>query len=244
MSRDDGDVKEGISRRGFVKGALAMGVAGAAVAGGAFTLRSLVGNILPDVQETFLYVSAYGAPDTPWWIERGLVGEEARFSHFKIGSGANVSWRWYLDANRNVVAGASVLLMRVSPEKLEFPEGYPRDEFVVDGLYAVFNVCPHAGCSPSWKLVPRHKQCDDPGYETIFCPCHYSHFHSTRMSVFTHPGPPAGSGATYLGVAEVSGPSGRGMPLIPIELQGDHLIGKLKEPDWYRYLDTMRRPLP
>ncbi len=148
MSRDGGDVKEGISRRGFVKGALAIGVAGAAVAGGAFTLRSLVDNKPPDVQETFLYVSAFGADRTPWWVERGLVGEEARFSHFKIGSGANVLWRWYLDAGRNVVGGVSALLMRVDEENVEFPPGYVREEFVVEGLYAVFNCCTHACCRP------------------------------------------------------------------------------------------------
>ncbi|MEE8232326.1 MAG: hypothetical protein V3R46_03300, partial [Thermoplasmata archaeon] len=83
MSRDDGDAREGINRRGFVKGALAMGVVGAAVAGGALTLRSLVGSNPPDVQETFLYVGAFVTPK-PWWVARGLVGEEARFSHFKV----------------------------------------------------------------------------------------------------------------------------------------------------------------
>ncbi len=239
MSQGD-EAKKGITRRGFVKGAIAAGAANVVAIGGYTALRTLTPGALPTPQETFLYLNPEGARVPVWVVEQGLVGEEARLSHFREGDGAIVWWRWHLGEGGRV-EGLPALLMRVEDEKLEFPEGYPRDEFVVGGLYAVFNVCPHAGCRPGWELVSREEQCDDPGYETIFCPCHYSHFHPTRISVFTHPGPPEGSGASYLGVAEVSGPSGRGMPLIPIEVQGDLLIGKLKDPSWYRYLDFRKR---
>ncbi len=242
MSRDDGDARKGISRRGFVKGALAMGVAGAAVAGGALTLRSLVNNVPPDVQESFLYVNAFGASQEPWWVERGLAGREARFSHFETGSGANVLWRWYLDDDRTVVGGVSALHMRVDEEKVEFPPGYAREEFVVEGLYAVFNCCTHACCRPSWQLIPRSRFKNDLGFETIYCPCHDAQYHPTRIVVDNHPRPPQGSGAQYIGVARLAGPANRGMPLIPIEVRDDVVLGKLRDLDWYRYLDTMDRP--
>ncbi len=241
MSRDDGEIKEGISRRGFVKGALAMGVVGAAVAGGALALRSLVDNVPPDAQETFLYVGAFVTPK-PWWVARGLVGEEARFSHFKVGSGANVLWRWYLDDDRTVVGGVSALLMRVDEGKVEFPSGYAREEFVVEGLYAVFNCCTHACCRPGWQLIPRSSYKNDLGLETLYCPCHDAQYHPTRIVLDTHPEPPYGSGAQYIGVARLAGPANRGMPLIPIEVREDVVLGKLREVDWYRYLDTMDRP--
>lgn len=230
MSRDNGDAREGISRRGFVKGALAMGAVGAAVAGGALTLRSLVDNVPPEAQETFLYVNPAGARVPVWWVDRGLVGKRARLRHFRRGQGANVRWRWYIEDDK-VVGGLSALLMRVDEELLEFPAGYVQDDFVIEGLYAVFNVCPHAGCRPGWKLVPPENQCHYPGFETIFCPCHYSQFHPTRMETYSHP-----EGATYLGVADIYRPTGRGMPLIPIEVGNEFIKGKLKEPAWYRYL--------
>ncbi|MFQ6013284.1 MAG: hypothetical protein ACE5LS_06540 [Thermoplasmata archaeon] len=241
MSGDD-EVEQGITRRSLLKGALAVGAASVAVPSGYAALQTLAGpgSSAPIPHETFRYVSPEGAQAPVWFAEKGLVGKEARWSHFREGEGANVQWRWHLGEGGRV-EGLPALLMRVDDEKLEFPEDYPRDEFVVDGLYAVFNLCPHAGCWPGWQLVPREEQCDDPGFDTIFCPCHYSHFHPTRVSIFTHPNPPEASGAQYLGVAEISGPSGRGMPLIPLEVQDDLIIGKLKEPSWYQYLDYGRR---
>lgn len=244
MSRDGGEGKEGISRRGFVKGALVIGAAGAALAGGAASLTTLAGDPRPEVQETFLYVNVEGARRTPWWVDRGLVGKRARISHFREGDGANVLWRWHVDANRDVAVGVSALLMRVDDAQLAFPSGYAKEDFVVGGLYAIFNCCTHACCRPGWQLVPRSEYGHDLGYDTIFCVCHCAQFHPTRIGVYTHPEPPDGSGATYIGVANVAGPANRGMPLIPTEVQEDVILGRIKDPDWYRYLDTMRHPLP
>jgi Rieske Fe-S protein len=243
MSRDGGDVREGISRRGFVKGALAMGATGVAIAGGGAALQTLAGEPSPDVQETFLYVNAEGARVPVWWVDRGLVGKRARFSHFRRGQGANMLWRWHVRDGK-VTGGVSALLMCVDEKQLEFPVEYVQEEFVAAGLYAVFNCCTHACCRPGWQLVPRMEFRNNLGYNTIYCVCHCAQFHPTRIREYTHPGPPHGSGASYIGVANVAGPADRGMPLIPIAVQNDFVLGKMKNPDWYRYLDTMRNPLP
>ena len=87
----DGGAKEGISRRGFVKGALALGAAGVAVAGGAASIQTLAGDSPPvahETHETFLYLNPEGAPLPVWWVERGLVGKKARLGHFQVRQGA------------------------------------------------------------------------------------------------------------------------------------------------------------
>ena len=236
LSRDD-QAKEGITRRGFVKAAIALGGASVVGVGGYAALQTLTQEQPPTLQETFLYVNPVGAKFPVWVVEQGLVGEEARLSHFREGDGAVVRWRWHLGEDGQV-EGLPALLVRVEDEKLEFPGGYPRDEFVVDGLYALFNHCPHAGCRPAWKVHPVRFLKDRTGpKEPICCACHYAQFHPWEFAEYRHPPPPESTGAAYVGVRLLGGPANRGMPLIPIEVQGDVLIGKLKDPSWYRYLD-------
>ncbi|MEE9164128.1 MAG: twin-arginine translocation signal domain-containing protein [Thermoplasmata archaeon] len=243
MSRED-EAKKGITRRGFVKGALAAGAASLVGVGGYAALQTLTPEAPPTPQETFLYLNPEGAKEPVWVVEQGLVGEEARLSHFREGTGAIVRWRWHLDEGGHVAGGLSSLLMRVAETEMEFPPGYPIEEFVVDGLYAVFNCCTHACCRATWQLIPRTYYRPDLGFDTIYCVCHDAQYHPTRVGVFTHPSPPMGSGAHYIGVVDLSGPVDRGLPLIPIEIHDDLIVGKLREPDWYRYLDTMTSPLP
>ncbi len=243
MSQGD-EAKKGITRRGFVKGVIAAGAASVVAVGGYTALRTLTPEALPTPQETFLYLNPEGARIPVWVVEQGLVGEEARLSHFREGDGAIVLWRWHLDEGGRVAGGLSTLLMRVAETEMEFPADYPIEEFLVDGLYAVFNCCTHACCRASWQLIRRTEYRRDHGFDTIYCACHNAQYHPTRVGVFTHPGAPMGSGARYIGVVHLSGPVNRGMPLIPIEVQEDVLVGKLREPDWYRYLDTMTRHLP
>lgn len=238
MSSDE-DPGAGITRRAWLKGALVVGTASLAGPGGYATLETLVGaNRPPAVKETFLYVNPEGANRPVWLVERGLVGKEARLRHFSVGDGANVLWRWHLDPDRNVGGGASALLMRVNEDELEFPEEYAMEEFVVGGLYAVFNCCTHACCRAGWQLIPRTSYGHDMGYDTIFCPCHCAQFHPTQIAVFSHPGPPEGNGARYIGVRNVAGPANRGMPLIPIRVEEDVIHGDTTYPEWYRYLDN------
>ncbi|MEE9592084.1 MAG: hypothetical protein V3W28_00695 [Thermoplasmata archaeon] len=243
MSEDD-ETGKGITRRGFVKGAIVAGAASVAAVGGYGALQTLTPEEPPVPQETFLYINPEGAKVPVWVVEQGLVGEEARLSHFRVGDGAMVLWRWHVDGAGRVAGGLSALLMRVAEAKMEFPADYPIEDFVVNGMYAVFNCCTHACCRASWQLIPRSAYLGDLGFDTIYCVCHDAQFHPTRIVEDTHPGPPRGSGASYIGVAHIAGPGDRGMPLIPLEIHDDLLVGKLRDPDWYRYLDTLWSPLP
>ncbi len=240
---------EGITRRSFLKGAAAAGTVGFLGVGLYGTIRSLQSpplTVQGEVLDTFVYVKPEGAL-LPTWYE-DFFGEEARLSHFGVERGANVLWKVVVDSNGQIVpfTGFPGLLLRMDDDGLEFPEGLPRDDFVINGLYAAFNCCPHACCRPGFQLIPRSSYKVDPGYETIYCPCHDSQYNPRRLVKSTHPPPPDASGAEYVGVYKEPGlgPADRGMPVIPLELEGDKLVGVAKDQEWYRYLDFKRSIVP
>ncbi len=240
---------EGITRRTFMKGAAAAGTAGFLGVGVYGTIRSLQSpplSIQGETLDTFLYVRPEGALVPVWYSN--LYGEEARLSHFDIDRGANVLWKVVVDSEGQIVpfTGYPGLILRMDDSVLEFPEGYARDDFVLNGLYASFNCCPHACCRPGYQLIPRTRYKIDPGYETIYCPCHDSQYNPRRIVRSNHPLPPDASGAEYLGVFKEPGlgPADRGMPLIPLELEGDRLVGVARDESWYQYLDFKRAKIP
>lgn len=231
---------QGISRRSLLKAGLAVGAVGVAGLGGYLLFRTL--QAPPPFRgrpDSFVYVTPTGAQLPAWWVEGDLVGREARLSHFSANQGANVLWLALRDEEGDPITdqGLPALLMRMDPEALEFPAGYVRARFVVEGLYAVFNCCTHACCRPTWQLSPRELQPDNPGYDTLYCPCHDGHFHPSVVEEYVHPEPPQASGARYVGVKSVAGPVPRGMPLIPLEVVEDVVLGRMEDPAWYAYLD-------
>lgn len=248
MGREDPPEK-GIDRRTLLK--LGLAAAAGAVAGtGAYIAINSLRPVSPPLQvrETFVYTAPQGTSWLPiWYVDEGLVGQEARLSHFVPGRGAGVRWRTqFQEGGEELFPGFPALLMKVEEEQLEFPEQYPREEFVVDGLYAVFNTCTHAGCPASYKLISRTQYVTpDPGFDSIYCLCHDAQFHPRKIVVNTHPPPPEASGATYIGVEKISapGPLDWAMPLIPIEIRGDRIIGHLQNPDWYQYLTWQGFPI-
>lgn len=236
----------GISRRSLLK--LAALAAGAGFVGG--SIPALVGYLSSpsplEVRDTFVYeatnVRSGGVQLTQWYED--LVGQEARFSDFGPGIGANVVWKLPREKKTaSLTWDPPALLIQVNDEDLEFPPGYSRAKFVTDGLYAIFNHCTFEGCETHWKLISRSQYRTDPGYDAIYCLCHDSSWNPLRIAEYRHPPPPEGSGARYLGVyKEVGfGPADRGLPLIPIERRGDKIAGRMDNPDWYRYLDYMER---
>ena len=214
------------------------GVSVAAV-GGYAALQTLAPQGERQVIDTFLYREELGARVPIWY--RDLLGEEARITHFEPGRGANAVWRAEVDEDGTVLpdTGLPALLIMMDEETLEFPTGYARSEFVIQGLYAVFNCCTHFCCRTGWQLIPLSSYRDVLGYENIYCACHASQFNPRRLATYTHAPPPKASGATYLGVYKEPevGPAQVGMPLIPIGLEGDKIVGHLSYPAWYRYLD-------
>ncbi len=242
MPEERGDEK-GITRRSVLKAGAGAGVAGLAGLSGYALVRTLTGPLASEVRtvlESFLYVAPTGVEAPVWYEEEGLVGSEAQLNHFEPGHGAIVNWRVGLDREGEVVQrGLPALLIRMEEDALEFPDGFPRDAFVIDGLYAVFDCCTHACCRPGWQLIPRSRFQQDLGYETVYCPCHDSQYNPRRVAEYTHDPPPAASGAAYLGIYKepTAGPAPRGMPLIPIHLEEDTIVGTMDDPAWYRYLD-------
>lgn len=232
------DREEGVTRRTFLRGAAAAGAVGLIGAGTIGTIGSL---LTPPTAfeglETFLYIKPQGAP-VQWFEAQGLLNQEARLSHFEPGRGASVLWKAIFNREGQLVGGLPGLLIQWPEEELQFPSGVPRDDFVLQGLYAIFNLCTHAGCRPGWQLVPQSTFRDDLGRENVYCPCHFSQYNPRTIQRYQHPPPPESFGAKYIGVnKDAAGPAPRGMPLIPLELEGDTLVGLVRNPDWYRYLD-------
>ncbi|MEE9237659.1 MAG: hypothetical protein V3U52_07720, partial [Thermoplasmata archaeon] len=240
---EEPDEKRGITRRTLLKIGAVVGAGSAAGIGGYAAFKSFIAPTQPfrEVRDTFFYVEPIDVELPVWYVDEGLVGEEARKSHFESGRGANVLWRVEVERGRAIPStGFPALLIQMDENDLEFPEGYPAEEFVIQGLFAVFDCCTHACCRPGWQLISRSSFRRDLGHDTIYCFCHDSQYNPRRILEYQHPLPPSASGAEYIGVAREAGPANRGMPLIPIELDGDKIMGRMKNPDWYRYLDFNR----
>lgn len=242
-SRGIEEEEAGLNRRGFLKGAAVAGLAGFFGAAAFGTVRSLIAPevaVEGELLDTFVYIRPDGARLDQWYVEEDLVFEEVRLSHFDVFQGAPVLWRAIRDAEGRVIpVGFPGLIVRWDEEELTFPDGYDRDMFVIEGLYAVFNCCTHACCKPGWQLMPRSSQDRDLGRDTVYCACHFSQYDPRIIDVYRHPGPPESTGATYIGIHKIPGvgPADRGMPLVPIELDGDKVVGRARNPEWYLYLD-------
>ncbi len=239
---------EGVDRRSFLRGAVAAGAAGFIGVTAYGTIRSLIAppsKAAGEVNDGFIYAAPQD-PKLPIWYEN-LVGTEARIDHFEVGKGAAVRWKAITDEDGNIAfPGFAAQLIRMDEAILGVPEGFPRDEFLIDGLFGLFNVCPHAGCPPGWQLVPRGDYVVDPGFETIYCECHFSQYDPRKIAPYKHPPPPEGSGAEYFGVFKIPGlgPADRGMPLIALELEGSRIIGRVRNSAWYQYLTWRDTVIP
>lgn len=248
MAPDD-DEEGGIDRRTLLKLGLAAGAGAAAGTGTFAVLRALTvpSDRRLERRDTFEYLDPSQGAELPvWYVDEGLVGRQAQASDFEPGRGANVVWRKTVNARGELeFPGFPALLIRMTYEELEFPEGWPREDYVVDGLYAVFNCCTHACCAAGYKLIPRAQYLTDPGFDTVYCRCHATHYDPKKIVVDAHPDPPEGSGATYLGVHWIPGlgPGDRAMPLIPIEVEGDVVRGRMDHPEWYQYLVWREVPM-
>ncbi|MEE9173639.1 MAG: hypothetical protein V3U30_01525 [Thermoplasmata archaeon] len=242
--------KPGLTRRSFLRGAVAAGSIGFIGAAGFGTVVSLLSpptECRGEILSSFLYINPEGAQLPVWFVEQGLVGQEARITDFQPGRGANVIWKATISEDGQIACGFSAQLIQMDPAELSLPDDpdFNPGEFVLGGLYALFNCCTHACCRPGWRLIPRSQYRDDLGHETIYCVCHDSQYNPRMISKYQHPPPPDASGAEYFGIhKDVAGPAPRGMPLIPLELDGTKIIGRVKNQAWYQYLDSKNKTIP
>jgi ubiquinol-cytochrome c reductase iron-sulfur subunit len=98
--------------------------------------------------------------------------------------------------------GSPVVLVRLDPTDLDLPAD--RSGWDADGVLAFSKICTHAGCTINLYRFPTFPA-QSPG-PALVCPCHYSTFD------------PATGGN------RIFGPAGRGLPQLPLELDG---AGKL-----------------
>ena len=116
--------------------------------------------------------------------------------------------------------------------------------FPSENIVMIFARCTHLCCIPGWQLVSNSFTEDswspgggDDGGTKLFCICHSSRFDPTALEMNTNRNRSNGSTFKYAGIRKAGGPAPVGLPLIPIELNGDVIEGITDYIDWYTYCD-------
>lgn len=113
-----------------------------------------------------------------------------------------------------------------------------------DNLVMIFGRCTHLCCIPGWQLVSNSFTEDswtpgggDDGGTKLFCICHSSRFDPTVLEMNTNRNRSNGSTFNYAGIRKAGGPAPVGLPIIPVQLNGDAIEGIVDYLDWYTYCD-------
>jgi Rieske Fe-S protein len=188
-------------------------------------------------------------PTEAWWNH--LRGREIRVTDFDSWQGASGVWRGLFYDGRWVPGtGYPVLVIRIPREAPEFqapqgvvlPEGF--DLFYDDPdreirIVSLYDRCPHLCCPPGWHVITdtnpgRDYIADSPTYrvygqDPIFCVCHGSQYDPLLLveDVNTR------NGARYVGAKHVHRPTWRALPVIPVRVDQDQLVGGMPNPAWY-----------
>jgi Rieske Fe-S protein len=116
--------------------------------------------------------------------------------------------------------------------------------FPSENLVMIFGRCTHLCCIPGWQLVSNSFTEDswtpgggDDGGTKLFCICHSSRFDPTALEMNTNRNRSNGATFNYAGIRKAGGPAPVGLPLIPIQLNGDVIEGITDYIDWYTYCD-------
>jgi Rieske Fe-S protein len=116
--------------------------------------------------------------------------------------------------------------------------------FPSDTLVMIFGRCTHLCCIPGWQLVSNSYTDDswtpgggDEGGTKLFCICHSSRFDPTALEMNSNRNRSSGATFSYAGIRRAGGPAPVGLPLIPIQLNGDVIEGITDYIDWYTYCD-------
>jgi len=239
----------GLTRREWVRLALAAGAVGSFAAMGA----TVAGQILPppprfegEVRDTIYYTKW---PTHAWWNDR--QGRPIRVTDFKVWEGATGVWRGLFKDGRWIPStGYPALVIRIpyiapeftAPEVEMLPEGYDlyfEDPIREIRLVVLYDRCPHLCCPPGWHVVTdvdplRDYKPGSPtfsvyGQDPVFCVCHGSQYDPLLLAVDVN----SKSGAAYVGAKNVHGPTRRSLPVIPIRAVDDVLVGGMPDPRWY-----------
>jgi quinol---cytochrome c reductase iron-sulfur subunit len=143
-------------------------------------------------------VSALGpsAKDpSPWRRGRRLVDEQGRRLTVEDVAVGSFVTAFPEGADPHTLA-SPVVLVRDDPAKLRLPPG--RERWAPRGILAYSKICTHAGCAVALYRKPTYEPTSAP--PALACPCHYSVF------------------ATREGGKVESGPAGRPLPQLPLEI--------------------------
>jgi ubiquinol-cytochrome c reductase iron-sulfur subunit len=133
--------------------------------------------------------------DTPWRRGRRLVGEDGKPLTADDVPAASFVTAFPEGADRREL-GSPVVLVREDPATLRLPSG--RAGWAPEGILAFSKICTHAGCAIALYRQPLYEPTSQP--PGLACPCHYSVFD------------------TRTGGKVVSGPAGRALPQLPLEI--------------------------
>ena len=113
-------------------------------------------------------------------------------------------------------------------------------------IVVLFDRCVHLCCYPGWHVVsnppPDRSYAQYVGDKTVptydvfkvdpvYCLCHGSQYDPMVLVVNTN----NKNGARYVGAWRVHGPAPRALAVIPIQAQGQNLVGGMADPAWYIY---------
>ena len=108
-----------------------------------------------------------------------------------------------------------------------------------DNIVLIFGRCTHLCCIPGWQLVSNDFTADnwsaggtDAGGSKLFCICHSSRFDPTVIEVNRNI-----VGVEYIGIKRTGGPAPTGLPIIPFDVEGDTIIGRADNLEWYTYCE-------
>lgn len=243
--------QKGLTRREWAKLAIAAGAAGSVVALGA----TVAGQLLPpplkfegEMREQIYYTKW---PTDAWWNNR--QGRPIRVTDFEEWQGATGVWRGLFLRDQWVPGtGYPVLVIRIKHDAPEFhvstelipPKGflfYVEEPERAIRIVALFDRCAHLCCPPGWHVITDTKPYRDyripsPTYsvyrqDPVFCVCHGSQYDPLLLTTNVHPR----SGVAYLGATHVHGPTQRALPVVPIRVDGEILVGGMPDPRWYEY---------
>ena len=255
MSWEGGDRERGWTRREWVRFGMAVGTIGTIGSLGALSGRQLTPppiEFTGEIRETLYYTRF---PTAQWWNDK--AGQPMKLRDFELWRGATGVWRGLFQNDQYVPGtGFPVLVIRVArdldnlsaPADVELPEGFdlwydeePAPENDDEGvrLLVVFDRCVHLCCYPGWHVIavsdfsyvsatPTKEVHDE---DPIYCICHGSQYEPMHLVKDVNPK----NGAVYVGTKYVHGPATRGLPVVPVKVEGGNIVGGMPDPRWYAY---------
>ncbi len=240
------------TRRDWLGAAVALCAIGAGGVLGGYASVQLLSS--PDGPQREIRASfRYGkSPDT--W-HAALEGEPMRVTDFGLWQGAPGLWLQEFENGAPVAfTGFPVLVIRVprddanfrAPSDVPLPSGvylYVDDPVRDIRIVGFYNRCTHLCCRTSWHRypVPAGLLGDiDPGptwdvygLDPIWCLCHDAMFDPMVLEWGGHPTANPRRPTGYVGARVVHGPAKTPLPVVPLHVENDVLIGVMADPDWY-----------